>query len=116
MIAFMEVTLELVERRQRRSESPNEALLLFFDHAQTKLGVRALTLGTRDGRLLAGAGEDLEEIAELGALVDKGHVVARRALRLATWRMNVGGRDVVVTSWGGALGPDLADAVRRILS
>jgi hypothetical protein len=66
--------------------------------------------------LLAGAGDDLEEIAELGARVDSGHVVARSALRLATWRMRVGGEEVVVTSWGGALGPDLADAVRRILS
>ncbi len=105
-----------LERRHRRSLDPMEALTLFFDHAKGALGVRALTLGTRDGRLLAGSGDDLEEVAELGAKVDSGHVVARSALRLATWRMIVGGEEVVVTSWGGMLRADLADAVRRILS
>jgi hypothetical protein len=108
--------MEAVESRHHRSLRPSEALNHYFDHAQAKLGVRALTLGTRDGRLIAGAGEDLEQIAALGADVDAGHVIAKGALRLATWRMNVGGQEVIVTSWGGFLAADVADAVRRILS
>jgi hypothetical protein len=105
-----------VERRRRRSSDSSEALSLFFDEARAKLGVRALVLGTRDGRLIAGAGEELEEIAALGSDVDRGHVVARGARRVATWRMRVGSEEMIVTSWGGALGADLADGVRRIIS
>lgn len=108
-------TVEITERRRTRSSEPMEALSLFFAQKRAEANVRAFTLGTRDGRLLAGAGDDLEDVADLGGLVDRGHVVTRGALRVATWRMKVGTEDVIVTSWGGTLSADFADTVRRIL-
>src|SRR5258708_19951625 len=105
----------ITERRRARSSHPPDALQLLLQHARRKLGVRALTLGTASGALVAGAGagEDLEQVAGLGADIDAG---GRSSKPVATWRMRVGERDLLLTSLRGAMDPDLAAAVRRILA
>lgn len=104
-----------VERRRSRSSRPVEALSFFLNRARHSLGVRALTLGTTSGHLIAGSGsgEDLERVAEDGAAVDSGREPAEP---IATWRMKLGEVDVVLTSLGGALDPELGSGVRRILA
>jgi hypothetical protein len=101
------------ERRHDRSARPDEAIALFLDAAKKKLSVRALTLGTMDGDLLFGSGEDLERIADIGAKVDAGEAQNKD---IATWRTRVGNTSVVVTSWGGRLSVDLGDGLRRIFA
>ena len=96
-----------LDRRTHRSSRPAEAIALFLQAAQGRLGVRALTLGTPDGNLIAGAGDDIERVAQLGA---------RSAENVATWRTIHRGNEVVITSWGYAMSADLAEGVRRILS
>jgi hypothetical protein len=102
-----------VERRRSRSSRPVEALSFFLNRARHALGVRALTLGTTAGHLIAGSGEDLERVAEAGADVDAGKTIAER---IATWRLRLGNSDVVLTSLGGAFDPELGAGVRRILA
>jgi hypothetical protein len=101
------------ERRHDRSARPDEAVALFLDAAKKKLSVRALTLGTMDGDLLFGSGEDLKRIADIGAKVDAG---IAKTEDIATWRTQVGSTSVVVTSWGGRLSADLGDGLRRIFA
>jgi len=98
---------EQAERRKSRSARPSEALSLLLDHARENLGIRAITLGTAAGQLIAGSGDDLDAVAEAGAL-DAGHV--------GTWRMKLGDSEVVLTSVGGAMHPELGPGVRRILA
>jgi hypothetical protein len=95
------------ERRKSRSARPTEALSFFLEHARASLGIRALTLGTTAGHLIAGSGDDLESVAEAGA-EGAGHV--------GTWRMKLGESEVVLTSLGGAMHPELGPGVRRILA
>ncbi len=102
----------ITERRQNRSARSHESLMLFLEHKLRSLNVRALTLGTTDGHLIAGAGEDVEAIAELGAIADGGENTTDR---VATWRIRMNHVDMVLTSMGGALDPDLGDGIRRIL-
>ena len=102
-----------VERRRSRSTRPVEALSFFLTRARHSLGVRALTLGTTSGHLIAGSGDDLDRVAEAGADVDSGGVAVEP---IATWRMQLGGAEVVLTSLGGALDPELGSGVRRILA
>ncbi len=94
------------ERRRRRSALPVEALQHFLHAERSRLGVRALTVGGPDGRLIAGAGEEIERVARLGAHQDGA---------VATWRTRLGNRDVILTSWGSAMSAELAEGVRRIL-
>jgi hypothetical protein len=101
------------ERRRARSHHAPHALQLLLQHARRRLGVRTLTLGTPAGALVAGAGDDLERIADLGARADAGH--APREV-VATWRFRAGGRDLLLTSLGRAMDPDLGAGVRRILA
>jgi hypothetical protein len=100
------------ERRHDRSARPEEAVGLFLESVKKKLSLKALTLGTLDGDLIFGAGDDLERVAMLGSKVDAGESHDRE---LATWRTTLGNVSVVMTSWGGPFSPDLADGVRRIL-
>jgi hypothetical protein len=106
-------SMQRVERRRSRSSRPIEALSFFLNRARRSLGVRALTLGTTSGHLIAGSGDDLDRVAEAGAEVDSG---AEASEPIATWRMQLGGTPVVLTSLGGALDPELGTAVRRILA
>ncbi len=101
------------ERRSDRSARAEEAVTLFLAAKQKNLALRALTLGTLDGDLLFGVGEELEHVAQIGAKVDTG---AERHDEIATWRTTLGNVAVVMTSWGGKLAPDMADGLRRILA
>jgi hypothetical protein len=101
------------ERRHDRSARPEEAVALFLDAAKKKLSLKALTLGTMDGDLLFGSGDDLELIAHIGAKIDAGET---KKEDIATWRTQVGNTSVVVTSWGGRLSADLGDGLRRIFA
>ncbi len=100
------------ERRSDRSARPEEAVGLFLESVKKKLSLKALTLGTLDGDLIFGAGDELERVALLGSKVDAGEMNDRE---MATWRTTLGNVSVVMTSWGGPFSPDLADGVRRIL-
>ena len=88
-----------------------EALSFFLDSARERLRLRGLTVGTTSGYLIAGSGDDPERIAEQGAEVDAGAFCQD----VSTWRMKLGETFVVLTSYGGAMHPDLGTGVRRIL-
>jgi hypothetical protein len=103
----------LTERRRTRSCRPSEALFFLLQHAKDRLGAPAIALGTPSGFLVAGAGDDLERLAQLGADVDAGDEPTER---IATWRLRVGENDLLLTSIGGAMDPDLGASVRRILA
>lgn len=100
------------ERRRTRSLYPVEALQLLFASARRRLRARALTLGTVSGFLVAGDGEELQHVAELGADAEAG---APSKDPVATWRLLVGETEMLITSLGGAMDPDLGAGVRRIL-
>jgi hypothetical protein len=101
------------ERRRVRSSRPSEALSFLLEQAKEKLGVRALALGTVSGFLVAGAGYDLAHLAQLGADVDAGD---KSIKHIATWRLRVGESNLLLTSFGSAMDPDLGAGVRRILA
>lgn len=103
------------ERRRTRSVYRIEALQLLLASARSRLRARALTLGTVSGFLVAGDGEELERVAELGADVDAGAPSPERP-EVATWRLLVGETEMLITSLGGAMDPDLGPGVRRILA
>ncbi len=105
--------MENVERRVRRSAETKQALFMFLDAARERLGVHTLTVGTSDGSLVAGAGEDAHLVAALGAKVASGE---QSSERVATWRMRVGSRVLLITSLGARLAPEVGEGVRRILS
>jgi hypothetical protein len=110
--------MHIVERRRSRSSRPIEALSFFLNRARHALGVRALTLGTTEGHLIAGSGEDLERVAEAGADVDAGRSLPLGET-IATWRVSLRGdeaADVILTSLGGALSAELGPGIRRILA
>ncbi len=100
------------ERRRTRSLYTVEALQLLLGAARTRLRARALTLGTVSGYLVAGVGRDLERVAELGSEAEAGHAPRER---VATWRLRVGESDMLLTSLGGSMDPDLGTGIRRIL-
>jgi hypothetical protein len=101
------------ERRTRRSRDRDVALAFFLESSRRTLGVRALTLGTADGRLVAGSGRGTQRLAALGAKADAGEPTITR---IATWRMTIAGQTYVISSLGGVMHVDVGDGVRRILS
>jgi hypothetical protein len=103
------------ERRRTRSPYKVEALQLLLASARRRLRARALTLGTVSGFLVAGDGEELERVAEIGADADAGPPSGER-VDVATWRLLVGETEMLITSLGGAMDPDLGPGVRRILA
>jgi hypothetical protein len=106
-----------MERRIRRSPDPSEALSLFLDSARKRLRVRAITVSTQQGELIAGAGIGLQRVAAIGAKVDCGvDSPALLTRSIATWRIQVGERRLLVTSLGRRMTADLGEGVRRILS
>jgi hypothetical protein len=107
------VMMEHEERRLRRSAEPKQALSIFLDAARERLGVHTLTVGTSDGSLLAGAGDDALLVATLGAKIASGEQANEQ---VATWRLSVGPRIFIITSLGARLTPELGEGVRRILS
>jgi len=104
------------ERRQRRSVRTKEALALFLEAERKRLGVRALTVGTEQGQLIAGAGIGLRRVAAVGASVDAQADTTPLSPSLATWRLRVNDQHVVVTCLGRKMTADLGEGVRRILS
>jgi hypothetical protein len=105
--------MNTVERRRERSTRTDEALGLLLEHARERLGVRALALSTSEGAVVAGAGEDIYRLAELGAALDAGGVPRAS---VATWRLRVNDGDLLLTSAGPLMDPDLGAGVRRILA
>jgi hypothetical protein len=88
----------MVERRIRRSDVRDEALLLFLESQREALGSRGLSVATSDGRVLASVGAK-----------------SKSASRVATWQLSAGGMDLVVASHGGRLSHELGTGVKRIL-
>ena len=88
----------MVERRIRRSDVRDEALLLFLESQREALGSRGLSVATTDGRVLA----------SVGAKSNAGS-------RVGTWQLSAGGMDLVVASHGGRLSHELGTGVKRIL-
>ncbi len=101
----------MIERRHRRSDYPAEAMQLFLAAHRDRLRVRTLVAMTGDGHVLASAGDAPESVAS--AITAGAAEVAGAAL--ATWRLQAGGDQVVIGSWGGQLSCELGDGVRRIL-
>jgi hypothetical protein len=101
------------ERRRTRSSQPTEAIGLLLHCVQQRLRMLAITLGTVSGSLLVGVGEDPRRVAELGAGVDAGKKASER---VATWRLRVGQSDLLLTSLGGRMDPELGTGVRRIFA
>lgn len=107
----------MADRRTHRSSQPIEALYLFLDAERRRLGVRALTVSDARGRLIAGAGIGLRRVASVGAVVDRGGQSATPLSRsIATWRLNVGDEQLILTSLGRKMTAGLGEAVRRILA
>ena len=104
------------ERRTNRSSEPLEALTLLLDAARKRLGVRALTVATTRGRLVAGSGEDLDRVAALGTAIDRGEdPPGEEPDSVATWRLRVGKQKLVISSLGKNLSNELGEGLRRIL-
>jgi len=121
--------MNIAERRSERSDRTDEALGLLLEYARQRLGVRAIALSTETGAVVAGAGEGVYQLAQLGAAaansrprsgiagdVPSAPIGVRMRPGVATWRMRVGQRDLLLTSAGPAMDPGLGAGVRRILS
>lgn len=101
----------MIERRHRRSDSPAQAMQLLLAAHHDRLRVRTLVVMNGDGRVLASAGDAPESVA--AAMADDDAEVS--GTMLATWRMQAGGDQITIGSWGGQLSCELGDGVRRIL-
>lgn len=106
-----------MERRIRRSDDRSQALSLFLDSARKRLHVRAITVSTQQGELIAGAGIGLQRVAAIGAKVEHGGTAPTLLTRsVATWCIQVGEQRLLVTSLGRRMTADLGEGVRRILT
>jgi len=101
----------MIERRHRRSDTQAEAMHLLLAAHRARLDARTLVVMTGDGRMLASAGDAPESVA---SAIAAGAPEVPGAT-LATWRLQAGGDQVVIGSWGGKLSCELGDGVRRIL-
>ena len=100
------------DRRTVRSELPSEALTLLLESQRTQLEVRTLVVTTTTGDLLASAGPDpIDVAASILEELDGGTIPD-----LATWRLRVGDRELVIGSLGGRLDFEIGDGVRRIFA
>ncbi|MFW5740804.1 MAG: hypothetical protein ACOC1F_10615 [Myxococcota bacterium] len=107
----------MIDRRRNRSQNARQALSLFLDAQRKRLGVHAITVANERGELVAGSGVSLRSVAAAGTRLDEdadGSEWLARAV--ATWRMRVNGRYLVVTSMGRKIPVQLGEGVRRILS
>ena len=100
------------ERRQARSELPTEALGLLLEAHLARLQARTLVVTTPTGDLLGGAGHDPVDLA--ASIVEELHDGTETSV--ATWRLRVGDRDLVIGSLGGRLCHEVGDGVRRIFA
>src|SRR4051812_25672455 len=99
----------LEERRVRRTEDPKRALSMFLASCRAQTGAHAIAVATRDGRLVAGAGDGALLVAVMAARAAAGGDVPQS---LAVSRC---GR-YVIASLGEALDASIAAGVTRILS
>lgn len=107
----------MTDRRRNRSQDPRQALALFLDAQRIRLGVHAITVANERGELVAGSGVSLRSVASAGARVDQDTGESEWLARsVATWRMRVNGRYLVVTSRGRKIPAELGEGVRRILT
>jgi hypothetical protein len=91
----------MIDRRSRRSAAAPEALILLLESHRAKLPAAVLAVTTRDGQVLAAVG-DRRELARAGGAV-------------ATWQLQAGGQEVIVSSVGGHMSHDVGAGVKRIL-
>ena len=94
----------MADRRKHRSTDPHEALVLFLDAQRKRLGVRAITVSTDRGDLIAGSGVGVRRVASVGAKVDEADDSGLLSQSVATWRLQVGDDQLVVTSLGRKIG------------
>ena len=105
-----------MERRERRSAERDVALKLFLESHMRKLEVRALTVATLEGKMVAGVGDIPHEVAKSSITIDEARNGIADGEGLATWRLRAGGGWLVVASWGGRLSYDVGSGVRRIMA
>jgi hypothetical protein len=99
----------LSERRVRRTDDPKRALAMFLSSRRAETGAHAIAVATRDGRLVAGAGDGALLVAVMAARAAAGGEVPET---LAVSRC---GR-YVIASLGEALDERITAGVTRILS
>jgi hypothetical protein len=97
------------ERRVRRVNEPKRALAMFLSSCRQKNGADVIAVSTRDGRLVAGAGEGALLVAVLAARIAAGGD-GHEALAV----LRCGG--YVIASMGRAVTDDVTAGVKRILS
>jgi hypothetical protein len=97
------------DRRVRRTTEPKRALAMFLSSCRQRNGADVIAVSTRDGRLVAGAGEGALLVAVLAARVAAG---GERHEALAVSRCGA----YVIASMGRAVSDDVAAGVKRILS
>jgi hypothetical protein len=91
-------------------------LKLFLEAERKRLGIRTLTVSTENGQLIAGSGIGLRRVAAVGAAADSKDPTTLLSQSVATWRLQVGEQQVVLTSLGRKLTANLGEGVRRILT
>ena len=96
--------LMMEERRTKRSSDPGEALTLLLESQRRELGVKALTVATEDGKVLAASYAGGKRGSRRKA--DK--------VPVATWALQVGAQQLVIRSYGGRLSHEIGTGVRRI--
>lgn len=84
---------------------------LFLAAHRDRLRARTLVVVNADGHVLASAGDAPESVAS----AITGEDARLPGTTLATWRMQAGGDQITIGSWGGQLSCELGDGVRRIL-
>ncbi len=96
--------LKMEERRTKRSSDPGEALTLLLESQRRSLGVKGLTVATQDGEVLAASYAGGSKRGRRRKAEDP----------VATWALQVGTRQLVISSYGGRLSHEIGTGVRRI--
>ena len=111
-------------RRVRRSSVPQIALEMLLEAELDRHDALAVTVGSMDGLLVAGAGRlNHEHVAAIASMRLSGYMdnswtgpLARAAFRMSVVKLP-DGMELVVTSVGArTLSPEVEAGVRRILS
>lgn len=97
------------DRRVWRVSEPKRALAMFLSSCRARNGADVIAVSTRDGRLVAGAGEGALLVAVMAARVAAGGE-GHEALAV----LRCGG--YVIASMGRGVSDDVTAGVKRILS
>lgn len=104
-----------MERRLRRSEKPGEAVRLYLEALRERTGMHGVALANEDGLLVAGAGEDLDWLAAVGASSTRSTVQwGDRTVHVR--RMRVHSEDVSLASTGALANDEAARSISRIFA